>query len=46
VFELVDVLNSGYEAQTAAIALRNAAVAAELELRLAAGLKLMENLND
>jgi cobalt-zinc-cadmium efflux system outer membrane protein len=46
IFELVDVLTSGYEAQVSAIALKNAATAADVELLRSVGAEIMETKND
>jgi outer membrane protein TolC len=43
VFELVDVLQSGYEAQVSAMKLRNAAVSADIDLLKAVGYDILEN---
>jgi cobalt-zinc-cadmium efflux system outer membrane protein len=46
IFELVDVLRSGYEAQVSAVALKNAAIAANVELLRSTGAEIMETTND
>ncbi len=46
VFELVDVLSSGYDAQVSAIEMRNASVEADVKLLRALGIRLLENTDD